>query len=168
MVRVPVNEWGPNRRGPRNAFVGSNDPPVAHSVALPQPFWADADTRGAGGEVRLDSGVSKRGNPFVQIDWIDVGYYDRTDANNTDARNAFSLYIEDDPTSGDIVVFDYSSLEWSTGDVTGTDGFGGQGAQVGFDAGDGVNYLSLMRPDSPDALSDLLQQGRACSLEART
>ncbi|MFQ5496097.1 MAG: nidogen-like domain-containing protein, partial [Phycisphaerae bacterium] len=131
------------------------------SPPIVAPFWSDVDTRvdtngNAGGEVRMATGTSPAGNPFVQIDWVDVGYYDRTVAANTDARNAFTLYIEDDP-QGDVVVFDYSSMEWTTGGVSGTDGFGGLGAQIGFDAGDATNYISLMRPNSTSTLSDLLQ-----------
>jgi len=132
------------------------------SVPVVAPFWADVDTRddsagNPGGEVRTASGTSSRGNPFVQIDWVDVGYFDRGDVDNNDARNSFTLYIEDDPVNGDIVVFDYTGMEWTTGDVSGTDGFGGLGAQIGFDAGDGANFLSLMRPNDAESLSDLLQ-----------
>jgi len=135
------------------------------STPIIAPFWADVDTRpdglgNAGGEVWWSTGISERDNPYVQIDWIDVGHFRRTDPDNTDARNTFSLYIEDDP-QGDIVVFDYTALDWTTGDRTGAgDGFGGLGAQVGFDAGDGVDYLSLMRPNDPMTLSDLLQVER--------
>ena len=143
---------------PLGRFLPTGFPSPTPIVA---PFWADVDTRtdtagAAGGEVQMSTGVSVRGNPFVQVDWIDVGYFDRTDAGNNDGRNTFSLYIEDDPV-GDIVVFDYGSLNWSTGDSTGTDGLGGLGAQIGFDSGDGTNFLSLMRPNDLASLSDLLQ-----------
>ncbi|NUQ62011.1 MAG: S8 family serine peptidase, partial [Pirellulales bacterium] len=127
-----------------------------YSTPILAPFWADADTRTNAGDVRLTRGTSTRGHAYVQVDWVDVGYFDQTNANNTDARNAFSLYIEDDP-AGDIVIFDYQSMGWTTGNATGTGGFGGLGAHVGVNAGDGTNYQSLMRPKSPEELSDLLQ-----------
>jgi len=117
-------------------------------IPIVAPFWADVDTRdAASGEVHLASGISVRGNPFVQVDWLDVGYY----SYNTDKLNDFTLYIEDDP-DGDIVGFFYRNMEWTTGDMDGEDGFGGSGAQIGFDSGDGVNFLSLARPASADDL----------------
>ncbi|QDU81071.1 Matrixin [Polystyrenella longa] len=113
------------------------------------PFWADVDTTGAGSaEVHLARGTSSRGNPIVQIDWPGVGYFF---ANDTQLNN-FTLYIEDDP-EGDIVVFSYGDMEWTTGEVESNGGFGGQGAQIGADSGDGVNYFSLGRPNSPDTLA---------------
>ncbi|MFH1921311.1 MAG: GEVED domain-containing protein, partial [Planctomycetota bacterium] len=240
------------------------------SPPIVAPFWADVDTRvdtngNAGGEVSMTKGTSAASNnPFVQIDWVDVGFFDRTvvqvlavpgsqiadgdsftlsdggptltfefenpdDANWSDGvsfgtiaidvdnastpedvavaiaaainavivppdfavwataedkvvtlngvaqfdaaqsplvdltdmrntrRNAFTLYIENDDSLGDIVVFDYISMDWTTGGDSGTDGFGGLGAQIGFDAGDATNYISLMRPNSTSTLSDLLQ-----------
>ena len=147
---------------PLGRFVPEGFPTVSPQITpIVAPFWADVDTRAgsagtAGGEVKMSTGTSVRGNPFVQVDWVDVGYFDRTAANNNDARNAFSLYIEDNPV-GDIVVFNYNAMEWTTGGVTGTGGFGGLGAQIGFDAGDGSNFVSLMRPDSQETLADLLQ-----------
>ncbi len=138
--------------GPLGRFLPAGFPDGTPILA---PFWADVDTRTGAGNVRLTKGTTGQGSPFVQVDWVDVGYFDQTKSTNTDARNAFSLYIEDSPL-GDIVVFDYQSMEWTTGDGTGTAGFGGQGAQIGFNAGDGT-YLSLMRPKSGEDLSDLLQ-----------
>ena len=109
------------------------------------PFWADVDTRnGSSEEVHLAKGVSKRGNPFIQVDWPGVGYYPAV----ADKLNDFSLYIEDSP-SGDIVAFVYRDMEWTTGSASGgSGGFGGISAQIGFNAGDGVNYVSLGRPNN--------------------
>jgi len=117
---------------------GTSNPMIA-------PFWSDVDTRAtASGEVHMATGVSARGNPFVQIDWPGVGYFSQ----NVDKLNTFTLYIEDDPR-GDIVAFDYGQMQWTTGDVTGIDGFGTDaesGAQIGYDAGDGEHYVSFGRP----------------------
>ncbi len=116
------------------------------------------DTRSGGGEVRWLTGTTAGGHAYVRVDWVDVGYFDRNSAGNTNARNAFSLYIEDDP-NGDVVVFDYESagMDHRRHDRHGR--VRGLGAQIGFDAGDGdpTQMLSLMRPNSPADLSDLLQ-----------
>ncbi len=115
------------------------------------PFWADVDTRGGGSaEVHVARGTSSRGNPFVQIDWPGVGYY----SYSTDKLNDFSLYIEDDP-NGDIVGFVYRDMEWTTGDASyGSGGFGGVPAEIGFDAGNGEDFLSFGRPNTPQALAE--------------
>ena len=127
--------------------------PLLGATEMVAPFWADIDTRG-GGEVRLATGVTADNHPFIQVDWIDVGYFFM----NSDKLNSFTLYIEDDP-AGDIVGFVWHDLEWTTGDIDGTNGFGGNGAQIGFDAGDGTNFLSLGRPQTAADLGALLAMG---------
>jgi len=122
-------------------------------VPIVAPFWADVDTR-AGGEVRLAKGISAQGNPFIQVDWGDVGYYDT----HADLLNTFTLYIEDDP-AGDIVAFVYGPMQWTTGDIDGQYGFGGEGAQIGFDAGNNSDHISLGRPASAAELSQTLADG---------
>lgn len=80
-----------------------------------------------------------------------MGYYD----SRTDKLNDFTLYIEDDP-AGDIVAFVYRDMQWTTGDASGgTGGFGGSPAQIGFDSGDGTNFLSFSRPNTPEDVQDL-------------
>jgi len=133
----------------------SATPGFPSAVPMIAPFWADVDMTSGGGDVRLNQGISARGNPYIQIDWRLVGYYDRMSAANTDARNSFVLYIEDSP-GGDIVAFAYRGMEWTTGDMEGSDGFGAPGAEVGFDAGDGLNFYSLARPSSQAELVDLM------------
>jgi len=111
------------------------------------PFWADVDTR-VSGEVRYSTGLSPRGNDFFQVDWINVGSYG---GQNT-APSTFTLYIENQ-VAGDIVAFKFGDMGWTTGTASGgSGGFGGAGAQIGFDSGDGINYLSFGRPDSPESL----------------
>jgi len=129
------------------------------------PFYANVDLRGLDpdtslptGDVRIHSGINAaNSNPFVQIDWVDVGYFDL----HVDKTNTFSLYIEDDP-GGDIVAFIYHDLQWATADYDsyewwpdGTDGFGGYGTRVGF--GD---YYTLARPSTPEDLQQLMDQGQ--------
>ena len=129
------------------------------------PFWADVDTRGfsdgsSSGSVHLTKGTSPDGNPVVQIDWVDTGYYSTLNTSNTRATNSFTLYIEDNP-AGDIVTFGYGGMEWTTGDASGGfGGFGGTGAQIGFDAGDGANFVSVGRPSSLAELSSLTSVGQ--------
>jgi hypothetical protein len=121
-------------------------------AAMIAPFWADADTQNGGGSVNLQRGTSVRGNPFVQIDWVSVGYAEM----HTDLSNSFTLYVEDDP-GGDIVAFFYDTMQWASGDLSGgTDGFGGTAAQIGFNAGDGENGFSALRPSTPADLSQLI------------
>jgi hypothetical protein len=125
--------------------------PNLFGEAMVAPFWADVDTRGAGsGLTRLAQGTNPlTGRPFIQVDWPDVGYF----SNHVDKLNDFTLYIEDDPL-GDLICFDYRNMEWTTGDASnGTNGFGGTGADIGFDAGDGVNFISLGRPDDATSIA---------------
>ena len=129
------------------------------SVPMIAPFWADVDTRLAGGLVELVHGTNPfNGNPFVQVNWVNVGYFDRTNpANvpNLSKRNSFSLYIEDDPL-GDVVAFIYHGLQWTTGDPQGVNGLGAPGAEIGFNAGDGANFARLMRPTTTADLNELV------------
>ncbi|HPU07206.1 MAG TPA: GEVED domain-containing protein [Thermogutta sp.] len=135
---------------PVSAFSASGFP---QSEPMLAPFWSDVDTR-ATGQIRLQRSTSARGNPVVQIDWINVGYYNQ----HSDKKNTFSLYIEDDP-GGDIVVYHYFDMQWTTGDTFGMNGFGSPGAVIGFDAGDGVHYATFARPASPSDLAALMARG---------
>ena len=136
----------------------SADPGFPSNLPVIAPFWANADLTSSGGTVHASHGTNPdSGNPFVQIDWNEVGFYDRSSGLNPDLRNTFSLYIEDAP-AGDIVAFVYDTMQWTTGDNDGTDGFGGFGAEIGFNAGDGVQYYSEMRPNSQQGLTALLDQ----------
>ncbi len=134
-------------KGPLAQYTPSGFPQGSPMIA---PFWADVDTRNPlSGQVHLERGTSPRGNAFVQVDWSDVGYFDE----KADLLDDFTLYIEDDP-AGPVVAFIYRSMGWTTGDASGGEGgFGGDGAQVGFDSGDGQDFLSLGRPSSDATLA---------------
>ena len=147
------------------------------AIGLPQdlpmlaPFWSDVDTTGVG-EVRLSQGLSVRNQPYVQVDWLDVGYFN----GHTDLQNTFTLYLEDDP-SGDLVMFKYLNLEWTSGDAGklgmpgGTGGFGGPGALVGMDAGNDNRFIELARPATQsglDALTGLPNQAYAWRFDPAT
>lgn len=121
------------------------------------PFFADVDTRGAGsGLVHYGNGggapwyIDSLGtHRAFCVDWGDttgdgslngVGYY----SSHTDKLNAFQLILVDRSdvtgTSGDFdIVFNYQSVQWETGDVSGgTNGFGGLSAHVGYSNGTGT------------------------------
>ena len=44
-------------------------------------------------------------------------------------------------------------MEWTTGDVSGMNGLGGREAEIGYDAGDGVNYQSIYLSGTPDVIN---------------
>ena len=44
-------------------------------------------------------------------------------------------------------------IEWTTGDVTGMNGLGGREAEIGYDAGDGVNYHSIYLSGTPAVIN---------------
>ena len=44
-------------------------------------------------------------------------------------------------------------IEWTTGDETGFNGLGGREAEIGYDAGDGVNYHSIFLSGTPEVLN---------------
>lgn len=121
--------------------------PVGFPQQIPiiAPFWADVDTRGDHGTVHQSTGISPRGHAYFQVDWVDVGYFNT----QGDLRNSFSVYLEDDP-AGDLVAFFYGDMQWTTtlpGGATGNDG-----AQIGFDSGNGTNFLSYRRPVTAEDL----------------
>ena len=44
-------------------------------------------------------------------------------------------------------------IEWTTGDETGSNGLGGREAEIGYDAGDGVNYQSIYLSGTPEVIN---------------
>ncbi|WP_337235240.1 nidogen-like domain-containing protein, partial [Salmonella enterica] len=71
--------------------------------------------------------------------------------------NSFQLLLRNraDTGAGNFDVdFRYERLEWTTGDASyGSNGLGGIPAQAGYDAGDGVNYLTLPGSRTGDVLN---------------
>jgi hypothetical protein len=118
--------------------------PISPSVGpLIAPFWGDVDTRSAtGGNVwyRMDQSPDHN-NEFV-VTWDAVGVYEQNDAFTA----TFQAILE---TIGDqsFVTFNYGTLQWLTGDA------GGPPPQVGFDAGDGVNYYDGPASQTPAVLN---------------
>jgi LPXTG-site transpeptidase (sortase) family protein len=101
------------------------------------PFFADVETSGGGGTVTFDQVANINGHLAFAVNWNNVGYYD----NHTDKLNNFQLVIinRDDRHLGDFdFEFNYSQVQWETGDASGgTGGLGGTSATVGY--ADGIS-----------------------------
>ncbi len=103
------------------------------------PFFADVDTRGASLPTTYGAGTYN-GRPTFCVDWVNVGYY----RVHTDKLNSFQLLLIDrsDTGTGNLdMCFDYSQVQWETGDASdGTNGFGGTPARVGYSNGTTVSF----------------------------
>jgi hypothetical protein len=116
----------------------------SYSSPMIAPFWADVDTRGINSNsVHWTTGISSRGNKIFQVDWRDVGYYEK----HSNKLNDFTLYIEDDP-NGTIVAFVYRNMDWIHTDTS-------TNAEIGFTTGDAEHYFSYFRPSSKADLAQL-------------
>jgi len=117
-------------------FPVTNQPMIA-------PFWGDVDTRANPGNSSNLLWIHSPNPDTVAITWDMVGYY----SNHLNKRNDFQLVLRNRPDTGAgnfDVDFRYNQLQWTTGDASGgSNGLGGTPAQAGYDAGDGVNYLTL-------------------------
>ena len=111
------------------------------TAVMVAPFWADVDTRGCG-TVYYRANASN-----VIVTWYQVGYF----SSNCDKRNTFQLVMTNgfDPLIGigNNTAFYFENMEWTTGDVTGTNGFAGAPATVGVNANDGLNHSAIGRFD---------------------
>ncbi|MEO5720929.1 MAG: nidogen-like domain-containing protein [Chthoniobacterales bacterium] len=112
------------------------------STPIIAPFFADVDTR------NLASGVVQYGIDTVggrsafAVNWFNVGYF----SSKADKLNTFQLVLIDrsDTGSGNFdFEFNYSSIQWETGDSSGgTGGLGGSSARAGYSNG-GSTSLEL-------------------------
>ena len=104
------------------------------------PFWADVDTRGINSGVVTYGTNSVNGNAAFGANWIDVGYYKE----EVDKLNEFQLVLinRSDRTNGDFdLEFDYSQIQWETGDGSGgSDGLGGSSARAGYASAGGSTF----------------------------
>ncbi|HEY1100446.1 MAG TPA: nidogen-like domain-containing protein [Myxococcota bacterium] len=141
-----------------NPFPVSSQPMIA-------AYWGDVDIRplvdgNCRGipEAAASSGSGACENPErngawwklepgrMTFTWDRVGYY----ACNLDKVMDFQMILTAAPEAcgvapGDFdVEFRYNTCEWTTGDASGgTNGFGGTGAQIGFDAGNNVDFVQI-------------------------
>jgi LPXTG-site transpeptidase (sortase) family protein len=102
------------------------------------PFFADVDTRGSGsGVVTYGQVANINGHPAFAVQWNNVGYYSMA----TDKLNNFQLVIinRDDRATNDFdFEFNYSQIQWETGNASGgSGGLGGTSATVGYADGSG-------------------------------
>ncbi len=129
--------------------------PLSGTDAYPMiaAYWGDVDTRGGGAPASnyvwwyLEAGR-------MIVTWDNVGYYSISD----EKKMSFQMIITNAVgcAAGNFdVEFRYNKCEWTTGNASsGSGGFGGTPAQVGFDAHDGVNFVSV-----PNSLTmDILNQ----------
>lgn len=134
---------------PYGTFSASGFPST--SFVMVAPFWADVDTRPAGGGQVL----YKIKPNAIYVNWVGVGYYSM----QTDKLNTFQLVLSDGTDSligiGNNVGFCYKDMQWTTGSASsGVGGFGGTPANVGANKGDGINYIQFGRFDQPGTAYD--------------
>ncbi|MCW3085983.1 MAG: hypothetical protein JWP12_3349 [Bacteroidetes bacterium] len=119
------------------------------------PFWGDVDTRNPGMGGSDTSGVVyyKITPTAMIVKWDRVGYY----SGHTDKQNTFQLIITDgtDPLlpPGKNVGYCYGDMQWTTGDVTGSGGFGSP-ATVGVNQGNTMDYFQVGTFSYPSPMFD--------------
>ncbi|CAG2210018.1 unnamed protein product [Mytilus edulis] len=124
--------------------------PLPSKRRLIAPYWADTDTR-KGGDVwyRESTNLTLLGEATGEIHqifpehfnfhaawmfiatWDNVSFFDLIRL--ASRRHSFTIFL-------------YDKIEWTTGTASSgdsTSGLGGTPAQVGFDAGDGLNYYAI-------------------------
>lgn len=104
------------------------------------PFWADVDTRSdKSGVTRYSQSPGSPdyheervdGHRAFGVTYAEVGYYNL----RPEKLNSFQVVLieREDMGAGDFdVEFNYNKIQWETGDVDGTDGYGGVSARVGI------------------------------------
>ncbi|CAG2243523.1 unnamed protein product [Mytilus edulis] len=124
--------------------------PLSSRRRLIAPYWADTDTR-EGGDVwyRESTNLTLLGKATGEIHnifpehfnfhaaWIFIATWDNV---------AFMDLIPLASERHSFTIFLYDKIEWTTGtasDGDSTSGLGGIPAQVGFDAGDGLNFYAI-------------------------
>ena len=118
-------------------------------IPMIAPLLADVDTTGAGSAAVTYGAVTVDGKPGFCVNWVDVGYFDA----HADKLNSFQLLLVQQGTEGDFeIVFNYDTVQWETGDVSGgSGGFGGTPAAGGWANGDGEHFD--LRPGSFESMA---------------
>jgi gliding motility-associated-like protein len=146
--KVYINNNGNVSIGaPYTTFTANQFPDSTYKMIA--PFWSDVDTRGP-----LSGLVYYKIAPkYMIVQWENVGYYNTHD----DKLNTFQLIITDgsDPiiNLGQNVAFCYKDMTWTTGDITGVNGYGTP-ATVGANEGNGVDYIQFGLFDAPGTAYD--------------
>lgn len=111
------------------------------SFQMIAPFWGDVDTRDFA-VTGSDVVYYKMTPTALIVKWENVGYYNQ----HFDKLNTFQLILTDgtDPIlpPGMNVGYCYGDMQWTTGDITGSSGFGSP-ATVGVNQGNGVDYFQV-------------------------
>ncbi|XP_052091067.1 protein mesh-like isoform X1 [Mytilus californianus] len=147
--------------------------PLGSSRRLVAPYWADMDTRN-GGDIwyreTTNSTLLQKASVEIQTifprqynfkaSWMFIGTWKEVaffgaDSNGKQKRNTFQCVLI---TNGrhSFVMFLYDKIEWTTGTASGgssSTGLGGTPAQVGFDAGDGINYFAVNASRTADIIN---------------
>ena len=116
------------------------------------PFFADVDTRGLGsGVVYLNQSIANQ----TIVTWDHVGYYSAHD----DLLNTFQLVLRGPdyvvPAGQGQIGFFWNTMQWETGDASsGSGGFGGTPAAVGF--GDGQSNGFVLDGSTQDGISQVV------------
>jgi hypothetical protein len=124
--------------GGYSAFTASGFP-IAN-FPMVASFWGDVDTRDSlSGLVHY-----KITDHALIVRYNNVGYF----SSHGDLLNDFQLVISDGLSplvpDGQNIAFCYGDMQWTTGDASNGDfGFGGSPANVGANAGDGVNCMQI-------------------------
>jgi len=102
------------------------------------PFWADVDTTGTRSAPVTYGRSVVNGRPAFAATWRNVGYYRRKD----DKLNSFQVVLIDrsDTAAGNFdIEFNYETIQWESGDVSGGGGgTGGYAARAGYSNGSTV------------------------------
>ncbi len=106
-------------------------------LAIIAPFWADVDTRGTTDVAKNVFWDYNFDRDSIVVTWNDVGYYNA----NQDAENTFQLELADTGGGNVQIIFRYTDINWTTGDLSGgLFGLGGTVARAGFSFGDALSY----------------------------
>lgn len=146
--------------------------PLASGVKIVAAFWADVDTRMnpgrvyfreisygsllnvATGQIRTYFPETSHFNAkwlFIAT-WYNVTFYGGSTTTPTDT---FQCVLVTDGYSS-YAIYNYVDITWTTGTASSGDaqhGLGGIPAQVGFDAGDGVNFYAIPQSRTPDVVN---------------
>ena len=137
-----------------NAGISAYTPagPTGASSPIISPFFADVDTR------NLSSGLMYLRNDIpnqIIVTWDSVGYYNQ----HADKLNSFQLVLRGPdyvvPVGEGAIGFFYKTMEWETGDASsGSGGFGGTPAAVGF--GDGLGNGEVLAGSIQNGISGVV------------
>ncbi|KAL5014539.1 hypothetical protein ScPMuIL_008809 [Solemya velum] len=147
--------------------------PLGDGRRLIAPFWGDVDTSNGGTiwyRESTDHNVLYKATADVRryfpnqirfsAAWVFIATWDNVaffgaSTTGRNRRNTFQVILI---TNGrhSFTIFMYNRIEWTTGTASNGDtntGLGGTPAQVGFNAGDGINFYSVEESRTPDIIN---------------